>query len=352
MASTTWPDGSPKSVDDIEFEILGAAWGVDGIVGNPTDTSVVFGDSTGRQVKIRAGKFGHVHGRGWASGATDIIKSIAANGSGQPRIDLVVLGLDRSTWLVTEYVLTGTPGSNPSPPALTRTAMGAGTGKWEIPLARVAVAAGASTISAADVTVVHPWVGLTGQHVFASVAAMNAYPGVNGSRAAVGGTDYVHNGTAWRREDWNSPWGVIGGKLYPLSGAIVAQGLWDEAIANIDSGSVPLIAGRRYRLSCQFVAVREDGPEGCYFHIKDTNASGTPRQRLFEAMEKNFWGYDLLITGFYDCAADESKNFVLTAAARYTGKTTGFVSVYLSTSVRCFFQVEDIGPSSLLTVVA
>lgn len=351
MASTTWPDGSPKSVDDIEFEVLGAAWGVDGIIGTPTDTTVVFGDSSGRQIKIRSGKHGHVHGRGWASGATDIVKTIAANATGQPRIDLVVLGLDRATWLVTEYVLTGTAAASPSPPALTRTAMGGGTGKWEIPLARVAVAAGASTISAADVTPVHPWVGTTQEHVFANVAAMTAWPAVQGMRASVGGTNYQYQASAWRRENWASPWGVIGGKLWAADGVLVAQGIFDEGFANLDSGAVALTAGRRYRIQHLFVSTRDGGPEGCYFRIRDTNVAGAIRGELFEPMELNQWGYTFVITGFYDCVADESKTFVLVAAARYPGKTTGLVNVYRASAQRSFFQVEDIGPTAALTFV-
>jgi hypothetical protein len=76
--------------------------------------------------------------------------AIAANASGQPRIDLAVLRLDRSTWTVTFQIIQGTPAASPAVPSYTQT--DSTTGVWEIPLARIAVANGASTIAAGDVT--------------------------------------------------------------------------------------------------------------------------------------------------------------------------------------------------------
>lgn len=151
MASSSWPTvAGSRVVNDDQWELMCSALSPDGVVGSHTDTSVVYGDSTGRQVKIRSGKLAQVAGGGWHSGASDITKSIAANASGSTRTDLVVLRRSRTTWAVTEEIVQGTPGAGV--PALTRNAKGGGTGVWEIPLASVTVVNGAVTIASGDVT--------------------------------------------------------------------------------------------------------------------------------------------------------------------------------------------------------
>lgn len=345
MASTTWPDGSPKSVDDIEYEVLGVAFAPDGIIGTPTDSTVVYGDSSGRQVKIRLGKYGYVHGRGWASGASDIIKTISANASGQPRIDLVVLGLDRTTWLVTEYVLTGTPAASPVAPALTRNAMGAGTGKWEIPLATVAVANGAATISAADVTPIHPWLGTGNLMSFGSVAAMTAWPGANGMRAEVDGAQYIYTSGAWRIADWSSSWGLVGGKVWTGSGTFsTGIGTTELAVTGFTTGAVSLVGGRRYVIEASCLAVRTLATGGIELRIRDTSVAGTARGYL-HVDQNGGQGYQQIVLGRYDCAADETKTFVLTADTI----SSSTVDISRTNTPNTFFEVRDIGPVSKLT---
>jgi hypothetical protein len=162
MAEVSWPDpAASHAVTDVQYEQLMAAHTGDGIVGTPTDAPVVYADSSGMQVKIKANRYGLVRGHGWGSGSVDFTKTITANGSGNPRIDLVVLQLDRSTWKVTTVVKTGTPSATPAIPALQQDAdtVGAGAGKWEIPLATVAVANGAATIAPGNVTPLHWYLG-------------------------------------------------------------------------------------------------------------------------------------------------------------------------------------------------
>lgn len=74
--------------------------------------------------------------------------AIAANSSGNPRIDLVVLRVDYAAQTVRLAVKTGTPAASPVRPNLTQSA---GV-TWEIALADVAVASGFVVINAADVT--------------------------------------------------------------------------------------------------------------------------------------------------------------------------------------------------------
>lgn len=73
---------------------------------------------------------------------------ITANGSGNPRIDLVVLAIDYIAQEVRLDLLVGTPAASPAVPATTQTP---GV-LWEIPLAQVAVASGFASINQADIT--------------------------------------------------------------------------------------------------------------------------------------------------------------------------------------------------------
>lgn len=79
---------------------------------------------------------------------------IAANGSGNPRIDTVVLQADYALQTVRLVVLQGTPAASPSPTALTQSA----NVLWEIPLADIAVANGFATITNANITPRQEWV--------------------------------------------------------------------------------------------------------------------------------------------------------------------------------------------------
>lgn len=63
------------------------------------------------------------------------------------RIDRIVLRLDRQNRQIVIAAKTGTPAANPAAPALTRT-----TDIWELSLARIYVAAGATSITQAEIT--------------------------------------------------------------------------------------------------------------------------------------------------------------------------------------------------------
>lgn len=146
MAEHSFPFDT-GTVDESTWSRMARVWGGTGIIGYPGDNvAQVYGDSSGMQVKIRAGQ-AQVRGHHWYSDA-EITKVIAANPSGNPRIDRVVLWLDPAANSVTVAVITGTPGATPSPPALTQT----DTGNYAFPLAQVYVANGAATISAGNVT--------------------------------------------------------------------------------------------------------------------------------------------------------------------------------------------------------
>lgn len=73
---------------------------------------------------------------------------IAANASGNPRVDVIVLNKDWSAQTVRLLVVQGTPAGSPVPTAMIQTALT----QWQIPLADIAVANGAVSITNANIT--------------------------------------------------------------------------------------------------------------------------------------------------------------------------------------------------------
>jgi hypothetical protein len=142
VAEASWPSPThnDRSVTDAEYPHL-ASLGSDGVF--PSTTDIVYANSSGREVHVRAGKYALVQGHAWNSGSSEFNLTIAANSSGSTRVDTVVLKLDRSTWNVTAAVHQGTAGAGA--PSLQRDS--GDTGAWEIPLADVTVDNGASTIA-------------------------------------------------------------------------------------------------------------------------------------------------------------------------------------------------------------
>jgi hypothetical protein len=199
VAESSWPSPSNgRVIDDTQYEKLAVSYGPSaGVVGDFTSPQLVYGDSTGMQIKIAADRYALVRGHAWWSGSSIFTKAISANASGSTRTDLVVLRLSRTTWDVTVVVVAGTPGSGaPAPTQNLGT-----TGSYDLPLATVTVASGAATISAANVTYVATHLsGDGGGYLVPSVAALAYVPSpFAGQRAALSdGNTYTYNGTAWR----------------------------------------------------------------------------------------------------------------------------------------------------------
>lgn len=80
--------------------------------------------------------------------STDLTVTVAANTSGNPRIDTMVLRVDYAAQTVRAVLKQGTPAASPARPALTQVA---GV-TWEIPLADIAVANAFVTIVNANIT--------------------------------------------------------------------------------------------------------------------------------------------------------------------------------------------------------
>lgn len=118
MADDSWPgpNHNSRAVTSAELDLLLSAYVPNGLVGSPADLDIIYCDSSGLNVKVRAGRYAIVRGRIWYSGASALTVSLAANGTGSDRYDLIVLRYNRTTYDVRADKVTGTPGSGiPSP---------------------------------------------------------------------------------------------------------------------------------------------------------------------------------------------------------------------------------------------
>jgi hypothetical protein len=150
VAELFYPTSGGGSVTDTKYEQLIGQYGPSGLVGDfNTSQKLVYADSTGRQIKVRPNRAAIVRGYRWETDSAGLTVPIAANSSGQLRYDRAILRLDRTNWTVSFQIIQGTPAASPSVPNYTQTE--GTTGYWEIPLARIAVASGATTIAAGDV---------------------------------------------------------------------------------------------------------------------------------------------------------------------------------------------------------
>lgn len=145
--------GAGANVTEDGWRAMMRRGNIAGVVRNVGSELLVFGDSTGMQVKVPDGEV-VIEGY-WGSVATGTPKvlTIASNSSGQTRIDTVIARANWVTNVVELDVLTGTPGvaTGPYP---TRD-----SSKWEIPLALVSVATGSVTIASTVVFDVRQWGG-------------------------------------------------------------------------------------------------------------------------------------------------------------------------------------------------
>lgn len=199
MTQTSWPfhdGGAGTPVLEDQWSFMARQWAANGVVGNPSDSQAKpYGDSTGMQVKVTPGLVG-ARGHWLRIAEDDEVLPIDVNSSGYPRIDRVVARLDPSANSMYLHVIAGTPAASPAVPALTRT----DTGVFDQPLARVAVANGAVTITAGNVT---------DEREFASVPVSPALSTRRPSSPVVGqriwetdtGLDKVWDGSGWVTPD-------------------------------------------------------------------------------------------------------------------------------------------------------
>jgi len=151
MAQSSWPF---ENVDTSETQFSQWARNIgEGVKTDALNELEVFADSTGMQVKVKSGQ-AMVRGHYYQNTAEEILTLTAADLS-NPRIDTVVIELDPSANSIVLKVVAGTPAGSPSPTALVQT----DAGIYQFKLAQVAVAAGAITITAGNVTDYRTYLG-------------------------------------------------------------------------------------------------------------------------------------------------------------------------------------------------
>lgn len=164
MAEISFPVAGGAGVTDAAYErlmgpITGSGRYAFGATSSQVTTPLIFADNSGRQVKALANQSAIVRGFRWESGTTPPVVSLDANTSGSPRLDLIVLRLDRSNFTVRLGKTKGTPAATPTAPSAIQDA--GSTGVYELPLATVKVASSGTTgqpfIQSTDVTDLDWW---------------------------------------------------------------------------------------------------------------------------------------------------------------------------------------------------
>lgn len=113
--------------------------------GDGTYDSLQVFTSSGAVIEVKPGS-ALVNGQLYTSSAAEQL-TVAANASGNARIDTAVLRADYTAQTIRLVLKQGTPAASPARPSLTQSAS-----LWEIPLADVAVANGFSSIVASNIT--------------------------------------------------------------------------------------------------------------------------------------------------------------------------------------------------------
>jgi hypothetical protein len=144
MAQTSWPF---ENIDTSETQFSQWARNIgEGVKQNTLDELEVYADSSGMQVKVKAGQ-ALIRGHYYQSSAQEVL-TIATAPVTNSRIDNVVLELDPSANHIQLVVVAGTPASTPVAPTLTQT----DGGIYQIKLAQILVGPGVTTIAANKVT--------------------------------------------------------------------------------------------------------------------------------------------------------------------------------------------------------
>lgn len=143
---TAWPTARNDASEE-RWSKMVRRWMTNGVHADAASQNMApFADATGLQVKVKPGD-ANVDGF-HAELLTQAILGVATAHASLDRIDRVVLRLDNtSPATISLEVVTGTAASTPQPPALVDTSV-----ITDVPIARISVRDGVSTILAADVT--------------------------------------------------------------------------------------------------------------------------------------------------------------------------------------------------------
>lgn len=210
MAETSYPFGSSSIATEDQWSSMFRLTQVDGVYAtDPTGTNLRVTGSNASTVQVAAGE-AWVQGTYYANDAALNVSVPTNSGGGSARKDLVVLRRDPSSDTVAVAYKTG----GTSFPSLTQTL----NGTWEIPLAQVTVAAGASVVPAANVTD-YRW--FLGRPVVLSNSGSRP-PATKGQLIVEGQSVYLGNGLSY---DLLATAGQdTGWKTIPLASGYTASG--------------------------------------------------------------------------------------------------------------------------------
>ncbi|MFI6516855.1 hypothetical protein ACIBF1_14940 [Spirillospora sp. NPDC050679] len=142
-------EGKPIATE-VELARLFQGFQQDGVRGNPLDRALKVEANGGMTIKVSPG-FAHVGGYWYEISDTAETRTLAVGGA-QQRTDLVMLRADPAADKVSIEIVQVTGGVIPSPVRISG-------GKWELPLARVTVAAKATALAAANIADVREFCG-------------------------------------------------------------------------------------------------------------------------------------------------------------------------------------------------
>jgi hypothetical protein len=186
MAESSYPFGSSSIATEDQWSAMFRMAQVDGVFAfSETGTDLKVTASNASTVSVAAGE-AWVQGTYYSNSAALNVSVPTNSGGGSARKDLIVLRRDPSADSVTVKYKTG----GTSFPSLTQTF----NGTWEIPLAQVTVAAGASVVPPSGVSDQRWFIGRP--VAFGNSGARR--PPVRGQVLFDGGNVYVGDGTAWK----------------------------------------------------------------------------------------------------------------------------------------------------------
>jgi hypothetical protein len=161
---------------------------------------------------------------------------------------------------------------------------------------------------------------------------------------------YRYSGS-WRRADWNSPWGIVGGKTWAATGATMATiTAGSETLSTMDTGSVALVNGRRYRVSWKPRLAFSASGSNSVLQVRETNVSGVVRATYTTPSTAGSTTYGFEVVDEWHETVTGNKTLVAT----FQLFGSGSMSIYRAAAGAppTWLYIEDVGPSTVLTTVA
>jgi len=279
----------------------------------------------------------------WNDGTINV--GINTSNPTNPRRDLICAVVKDSYYSGSEdsasiIVVTGTAAASPVDPTPPANAL---------VLARVAVAANASSITTANITDLRPLASVRDQvPAFASstdraTAIPSPYTGQLSAITAAGVTNGIeqYNGSAWRLP-WSMPWGVVGRALITSS-----TNTTGTTLVSGSSLSFSQVQNRIYKYTvtghAAWTAVGGSINDGLRVSITNAAATAYIHQDYLPYGNSTTYGYGIGFS-WYEVAGSSASVTRELRVSRFYG-TSGPVTFFADSTRVASFLIEDIGPS-------